>query len=88
MVLGGEVGAWDVGGFKWNYGLWLISPASQALLASTHRERGEAPRLRKRKPLPPGIGIARARRRPPAPIRICLPAIAWSTHWGRGWRKS
>lgn len=76
------------GGVEWSYNPWLISPASQALLASAHRERGEAPRLCTRKPLPPGTGIARAGRQPPAPIRIRLPAIARSPRWGRRWRKS
>lgn len=76
------------GGVEWSYNPRLISPASQALLASTHCERGEAPRLCTRKPLPPGTGIARARRQPPAPIRIRLPAIARSPGWGRRWRKS
>jgi hypothetical protein len=71
-----------------SYNPRLITPASQALLASTHRERGEAPRLCTREPLPPGTGIARARREPPAPIRIRLPAVARSPRWGRRWRKS
>lgn len=83
VVLGGLGG-----GVEWSYNPRLISSASQALLASTHRERGKAPRLCTRKPLPPGTGIARARRQPPAPFRICLPAIAGSPRWGRRWRQS
>lgn len=51
-------------------------PASQALRASAHRERGEAPRLCARKPLPPGARAAGARRRPPASVRVRLPAAA------------
>ena len=41
-----------------SYNPRLITPASLALLASTHLERGEAPRLCTREPLPPGTGIA------------------------------